>query len=96
MRLSDATMNAIARQAAPSLDRAATCRASGNSLSASNDEPELFIDRGPLPEVSESDWAAFEVARTPGKAENWHRQNDQHAKELDMQHLDAMRKEGAL
>lgn len=60
----------------------------------SNDEPDEEIDRGPLPEVSESDWAAFEVARTPGKAEAWHQRNDAAAAALDLQHLDAMRRAG--
>jgi len=52
--------------------------------------------RGPLPEVSDSDMAAFDLARNVNKGERLARVNDQHAKELDMQHLDTMRCKGAL
>lgn len=57
----------------------------------SNDEE---IDRGPLPEVSESDWVAFDLARDAGKGERLARQNDERAAGLDMQWLDAMRRAG--
>jgi hypothetical protein len=62
---------------------------------SSNDEPEP-IYRGPLPEVSESDWAEFDRLRNVNKGERLARVNDQHAATLDQQWLDAMRRDGAL
>lgn len=88
-RLTDAYMNAIARSMAPTLDRASTCRATGNHRVASNDEPELFVDRGPLTMPSElSESEATEIDRAmeaDKKANGWHRRNDAHALDLQIQ-----------
>jgi hypothetical protein len=97
--MDDAYLPTLAQSMHPKLDRAATCRAKGNSLSASNDEPELFIDRGPLTQPAElmddDAFLAFDLARSaPGKGERLARVNDQHAAALDEKHLDAMRRAG--
>jgi hypothetical protein len=57
----------------------------------SNDEE---IDRGPLPEVSESDWVAFDLARDAGKGERLAQDNDRRALEAQVMDLDAMRRAG--
>ena len=45
----------------------------------------LPVDRGPLPEVSESDWAEFEILRNVDKGPTLARRDDQHAMGLQIQ-----------
>lgn len=57
---------------------------------------EDFVDRGPLPEVSESDWVAFDLARNANKGERLARQNDARALADQMAQLDVLRRVGAI
>jgi hypothetical protein len=62
--------------------------ASGNHLAAQNDEGE--------PEPDEAALLAADVQHAQHKAARYHQINDSQARVLDLQHLDAMRREGAL
>lgn len=48
------------------------------------------IDRGPLTVpaelTDEATWLAFDLARNVDKGQKWHRQNDQHAADLQLQY----------
>jgi hypothetical protein len=97
-RLTDAYMTAIAQSMAPSLDRAATCRATGNHLAAQNDEPDPAWDCDPATQpvelYDEATWALFDAARNIDKGPTLARRDDQQAAALDLQWLDVIRGKG--
>lgn len=74
-----------------SLEPVVPIRASGNSLSAENDEPEPDqIDRGPLTmpaELTDVDWDAADLAEDQGKGERRNALRDRIALEDQVQHL---------